>query len=129
MFKTTELSEILALKAFRADNNEIVRSGNCRADETFKNSFKSTKLKNNKSEILTNIGTTGKPIFLIPGSMEAFNQLRQAFTKTPILLHFDFKCHIQIEIDTSGYAIGKVLSELTSNQLTTKRLADQLILG
>ena len=39
------------------------------------------------------------------------------FLKAPILHHFDPKCHIRIETDASGYAIGGVLSQLTSDDL------------
>ena len=46
-----------------------------------------------------------------------FAELRQAFIKVPILHHFDPECHIQIETDASGYAIGGVLSKLTSDDL------------
>ena len=45
--------------------------------------------------------------------------MRQAFTKAPILQHFDPECHIRIETDASGYAIGGVLSQLTSDHLTS----------
>ena len=45
--------------------------------------------------------------------------MRQAFTKAPILRHFDPECHIRIETDASGYAIGGVLSQLTSDHLTS----------
>ena len=55
--------------------------------------------------------------FLTPGAKLAFTELRQAFVKAAILHHFDLKRHIQIEMDVSGYAIGGVLSQLTSNNL------------
>ena len=45
--------------------------------------------------------------------------MRQAFIKAPILRHFDPECHIRIETDASGYAIGGVLSQLTSDHLTS----------
>ena len=51
------------------------------------------------------------------GAKLAFTELRQAFLKAPILYHFDLECHIRIEIDVSGYAIGGVLSQLTSDDL------------
>ncbi len=47
--------------------------------------------------------------------MRAFTELRQAFLKVPILNHFDPECNIRIETDASGYAIGGVLSQLTSD--------------
>ena len=36
------------------------------------------------------------------------------FTKAPILRHFDPEHHIWIKTDNSGYAIGGVLSHMTS---------------
>ena len=54
-------------------------------------------------------GATG---YLTPNARQAFIQLRQAFTKAPILRYFDPECHIWIETDASGYAIGGVLSQL-----------------
>ena len=40
------------------------------------------------------------------------------FTKVLILQYNDPKCHIWIKTDVLGYAIGKVLSHLTSDQMT-----------
>ena len=57
-------------------------------------------------------GATG---YLTPKARQVFTQLRQAFTKAPILQHFNPKCHIRIEIDASGYAIGGVLSRLINS--------------
>ncbi len=48
--------------------------------------------------------------FLTPGVKKAFIHLRKAFIKTPILRYFNLECHIRIEIDIVGYAIGEVLS-------------------
>ena len=53
--------------------------------------------------------------FLTSGARKAFTELRQAFVKAPILHHFDPERHIWIETDASGYAIGGVLSQLTSD--------------
>ena len=61
----------------------------------------------------------GEPTFLNPGARKAFNQLRQAFTKALILRPFDLECHIRIETNASGYAIGGVLSQLTADQVTS----------
>ena len=55
--------------------------------------------------------------FLTPGTKLAFIKLRQAFLKAPILHHFDPERHIQIETDALGYAIGRVFSQLTSDDL------------
>ena len=40
----------------------------------------------------------------------AFTKLRQAFFKALIFHYFNPKCHIQIEMDVSGYTISRVLS-------------------
>ena len=60
-------------------------------------------------------GATG---YLTPNAKQAFIQLGQAFTKAPILQHFDPKSHIRIETNASGYAIGGVLSQLTLDNLS-----------
>ena len=106
MLKTTGSSD----SAQRNDDNEVVGGGGDR---------NLSKSKKSKSGIQTLIGATGEPTFLTPGAREAFNQLRQAFTEAPILRHFDPECHIRIETDASGYAIGGVLSQLTSDHLTS----------
>ena len=99
--------------AQKDDDDEIVGGGGD------KNLSKSRKLKNSKSGIQTRLDATGKPIFLTPNTREVFNKLRQAFIEAPILQHFDPECYIRIETDISGYAIGRVLSQLTSDHLTS----------
>ena len=97
--------------AQRDDDDEVVGGGD-------RNLSKSKKSKNTKSGIQTRIGAMGEPTFLTPDAREAFNQLRQAFTKALILRHFDPECHIRIETNPSSYAIGGVLSQLISDQVT-----------
>ena len=82
---------------------------------------KSEKSKGKKSKKLSKSGNSynfdaknSGPSFLIPKTRSAFNCLRLAFTKTPILWHFDPECHIVIKTDASGYAISGVLSQLAS---------------
>ena len=55
--------------------------------------------------------------YLTSKAILAFTQLRQEFTKVLILHYFDLQCCIQIQTDASGYAIGGVLNELTSDNL------------
>ena len=55
--------------------------------------------------------------FPTPKAWASFNCLWLAFTKAPILQHFDPECHIWIESYALGYAISDVLSQLAS---TTK---------
>ena len=50
--------------------------------------------------------------FLIPGARLAFTKLRQTFIKALILHHFDLECHIWVETNILGYAIGGIFSEL-----------------
>ena len=77
-------------------------------------SAKSGKISS-KSGNPPNFGATeSEPSFLTPKARSAFNRLRLAFTEAPILWHFDPECHIRIETDASGYAIGVVLSQLAS---------------
>ena len=52
-------------------------------------------------------------MFLTPNARKVFNQWRQAFTKAPILQHFDPECDIRIKTNVSGYAVDGVLSQLT----------------
>lgn len=83
-----------------------------------KNLSKSKMSKNNKSGSLTyiqNIWAIKKPIFLIFDAKKIFYYLRQVFIKALILQHFDFKYYIQIASDILDYAIGKVLSKLSTN--------------
>ena len=97
-------------------NNKVVGGGG-----NDKNLSKSKKLKNAKFRIQTCIGVTGEPTFLTSDTKEDYNQLKQVFTKTQIFWHFCFECHIGIEIDTSDYAIRRVLSQLTSDYLTSNQ--------
>ena len=96
------------------DDDEVIEGG---GDRNLSKS-KSKKSKNAKSGIQTHLGATREPTFLSSDAREAFNQLRQAFTKALILRHYDPECHIRIETNASGYAIGGVLSQLTSDYLT-----------
>ena len=81
--------------------------------------------KLSKSGNFTNSDATEDgPKFLNPDARTIFNRLRLAFIKAPILQHFDPECHIWIETNALGYAIGGVLSQLTSgtnpNGIVTK---------
>ena len=62
-----------------------------------------------------NLGQSG--LFLTVDARKPFTKLTQAFVKALILNHFDSERYIRIETDVSGYAIGGILSQLTSNDL------------
>ena len=108
ILKIIRSSKELASKTFKINNNEVVGGGNDRANETIKNSFR------NLTHVL-NIEATEELNFLTPNIKKAFNYLRLAFIKAPILRHFDLKSYIWIEPDALSYAIGRVLSQLNLN--------------
>ena len=114
MLKTTGSSD--TAPSFGANDNEDVGSGG-KADD--RNLSKSKKSKNIKSEKQTRIKAIREPTFLNPDAREAFNQLRQVVTKTPILRYFDPECHIRIKTGASRYTIRRVLSQLTSDLMTS----------
>ena len=58
-------------------------------------------------------GAADNSSFLTSEANLAFLWMRQAFTEVLILYHFDPERQIRIETDTSGYAIGDILSQLT----------------
>lgn len=47
-----------------------------------------------------------------------FTKLRQIFVKAPILYNFNLDCHIWIKTGISEYAIDRIFSQLTLNNLT-----------
>ena len=77
------------------------------------------KLSTNRNS--PNFGATKAELsFLTSDARTAFNHWRLAFIKAPIFWYFDLECHIWIETDISGYAIGGVLSQLTSGTSSDK---------
>ena len=79
--------------AFRVDDNEVVSGGG--AVGWSDASRKSAKSKSRtKSGHLGNSNDSEEYRFLTSNAREAFNHLRQAFTKAPILQQFDLKCYI-----------------------------------
>ena len=93
-------------------DNVEVDGGEVEVDEIGKKGRKTSKSKNlskSKKMVVSN--------FLTPGAKLAFTKLKQAFLKAPILKHFDLEHHIRIETDTLGYTIGRVLGQLTSDDL------------
>ena len=105
------------VNGFGGDGVEHARkSGKLKGQKTSKSRKLAKSRKNSsKSGNSPNFGVTeAGPSFLIPEARSAFNRLRLSFTKAPILRHFDPECHIRIETDASGYAIGGVLSQLAS---------------
>ena len=95
---------------------KLSKSGKSKSEKTSKseNLAKSGK-KLSKSGNSTNFDATEDgPKFLTSDAKTAFNRLWLAFIEVPTFWHFDPECHIRIETDASGYAIGSVLSQLAS---------------
>ena len=91
------------------DAEHIKESGKSKSKKMSKsqNLAKSGK-KMSKSWNWTNLNAIeARPKFFTLDTRTAFDCLWLAFTKAP-------KCHILIEIDTLDYAIGRMLSQLTS---------------
>ena len=105
MLKTTRSAKNLS--SLMAEHAEVgsISGGGDREDETVERSPLTSKNLNRASNYLT------------PEAKRAFTQLMQAFTKALILRHFDPECHIRIETNASGYAIGGVLRQLTLDNL------------
>ena len=96
----------------------IVGGGEATNPTKIKNSVKTTKskilVKSKNHDFPKSRPEEAGTGFLTPEARLAFTQLRQAFVEAPILHHFDPESHIRIETDASGYAIGGVLSQLSS---------------
>ena len=117
MSKSRKLSKSEKLKSEKMfKSRKLSKSGKSKGEKTSKsqNLAKSGKKLSKSGNSTNSDATKDKPKFLIPDAGTVFNRLQLAFTETPILWHFDPKCHIQIETDALGYTIGGVLSQLTS---------------
>ena len=101
------------LQKRRIDDNEV--DGN-EVDNEVDDNVRTTVQKSSKSKNSSKSKKTESG-FLTSGARKAFTELRQAFIKAPILHHFDPERHIWVETDASGYPIGGVLSQLTSDDL------------
>ena len=98
-----------AKKSGKSKGQKSSKSGNSEGKKLAKSK------KPSKSGNLPNFNAKeAGPSFLTPKARSAFNRLRLAFTEALILRHFDPECHIWIETDALGYAIGGVLSQLAS---------------
>ncbi len=51
------------------------------------------------------------PFVPTPAMKQSFQQLREAFTRAPVLVHFDPAKPIRLETDASGYAIAGIISQ------------------
>ena len=128
MLKTTVALQVLAADKMLAAN-EIggIKGGDksiekCEKLSKTRKTSKVQKLsksqKSAKSKKLSKSGNSpnfnakdNEPSFLTPKARVAFNCLQLAFTKAPILRHFNPECYIWIETDAYGYTLSDLLSE------------------
>ncbi len=102
-----------ATESEKNQDRQASDDGGFGVDADIKNLLSVVKLaKSNKPNFITAKSWTD---FLTPGAKKAFIHLQKAFIKALILRHFDLEFHIQIETDTSRYAIGEILSQITSD--------------
>ena len=94
----TSLQPAGALLATAVDDSEVIRSSGGNEGKSAKSDFTKPMRRAEESSFLT------------PDARRAFTQLRQAFTETLILRHFNSERYIRIETDAFGYTIGGVLS-------------------
>ena len=103
------------LDGSKLDGGEVdgseVDGGEVEVDEVGKKVQKTSMSKNSSKSKMA----VGASDFLTPGAKLAFTKLKQAFLKALILHPLNPERHIRIETDASGYAIGGVLSQLTSD--------------
>ena len=116
---------------FGGDNMEhIKKSEKSKGQKTFK-SWKSTKSGKNSSKSGNSpnfSATKSGSSFLTSEARSAFNCLWLAFTKAPILWHFDPEYYIWIETDELGYVIGGIQNQLAS-KTSSHRVVTKTDLG
>lgn len=91
------------------------KTGNNKIDDS--NETDSRKVEKNLSK-----ASSSGTCFITSEVRIVFTYLRKVFTKASILHHFHPKCHIQIEINESGFTIGDTLSQMTSGYITYTNL-------
>ncbi len=103
----------------------MASAGSNRVDKSIKNLSivaKSTKSKKLDLPKANFVKVNSRTDFLTHEAKKIFIHLQKVFTETPILRHFDPECHIQIETNTLGYAIGGVLSQMTWDQHSSSHI-------
>ncbi len=123
ILRTTNV-EALSIQATRNEKNQDapacgggggVAGGSGGGGRSIKNL--STAAKSAKSKKPNFVKPNSGTDFLTPGAKKAFIHLQKAFIEAPILRHFEPEGHIRIETNASEYAIGGILSQMTSNHL------------
>ena len=119
MLKMTSPTQSLGISPLLIDVAEEDKVGSG-SSNGIKSTFTIMSKKATKADYLNFEGTVGVRSFgyLIPDTKKAFNNLRNAFTKTPIFQHFGLKRHIPVETNTSGHTISGILNQLTLNDLS-----------
>ena len=95
------------------DKNEARRASASTKGPTGADYTSSNHVSYAVSNIVSNF-TPNVSNYLTPDAKKAFNQLRQAFTKAPILQYFDPEQYIRVKTDAFEHAIGGVLNQLNN---------------
>ena len=105
----------------RSDGSELngseIDGGEVNGSEVGDNEVGKKVQKMSKSKSLSKFKKIIRSDFLTPKTRLAFTKLRQAFVKAPIFHYFDLKRYIRVEMNASGYAISRVFSQLTLDNL------------
>lgn len=123
MLKTTALT-LARLVCTNSDENELNMDSNGGVgskiggeigDKSIKNLSNVEKLAKSTKIDFTKTKSS-RADFLTLGAKKTFIYLQKAFIKVPIFYHLDIKHHIFIKTDTFGYAISRVISQITSDK-------------
>ena len=128
MLKTLSLigSSTILQSIDMADEDEVIESnGNRTSLSNSSASTRSTKAgyltpkgaKRGGGNIKKDVKAAKGSDYLTSATKKAFNHLWHSFTQAPIIQHFDPERYIQIETDASSYIIGRVLNQVTSDNL------------
>ena len=104
-------------RARRDGGRSRIDDGKVDGNEIEDNKVEKKVQKLSKSKNLSKSKKTVGSDFLTSRAKLVFTKLRQVFFKAPILHYFDLERYIRIETDASGYAINKVLYQLTLDDL------------
>jgi len=61
-------------------------------------------------------GKKSEPFIFRKAAKQAIDQLKDLFTLTPILIYFYWELCIHLKINTSGFALGAIISQLKDGE-------------
>ncbi len=132
MLQTTSDYDLSAQVSRHKEDKDTIASasdtdGSASSGENIKNLLTAAKSAKSKKSKLTKTKKSdfakanfSETDFFTPEAKKAFIHLQKAFTEALILRHFNPKRHIWIQTDVSEYAIGGILSHMTSDQFYSR---------